>query len=59
MEPRIQHAKTEDGVSIEYRTLGEGIPLPYGMIAILCVDIEGSTALTGLGGAQAEHQLWS
>ncbi len=24
MEPRIQYAKTEDGVSIAYWTLGEG-----------------------------------
>ena len=27
MEPRIQYAKTEDGVSIAYWTLGEGVPL--------------------------------
>ena len=27
MEPRIQYAKTEDGVSIAYWTLGEGMPL--------------------------------
>ena len=27
MEPRIQHAPTEDGVSIAYWTLGEGAPL--------------------------------
>ncbi len=27
MEPRIQYAKTEDGVSIAYSTLGEGLPL--------------------------------
>ncbi len=27
MEPRIQYAKTSDGVSIAYWTLGEGIPL--------------------------------
>jgi class 3 adenylate cyclase len=26
MEPRIQYAQTEDGVSIAYSTLGEGIP---------------------------------
>jgi len=25
-EPRIQYAKTEDGVNIAYRTLGEGEP---------------------------------
>jgi len=29
MEPRIQYAKTEDGVSIAYATLGEGEPLVY------------------------------
>ena len=27
MEPRIQYAKTKDGVSIAYWTLGEGKPL--------------------------------
>ncbi|GAF69641.1 unnamed protein product, partial [marine sediment metagenome] len=27
MEPRIQYAQTEDGVSIAYWTLGEGMPL--------------------------------
>ena len=27
MEPRIQYAKTEDGVNIAYWTLGEGVPL--------------------------------
>ncbi len=32
MEPRIQYAQTEDGVSIAYWTLGEGMPLvdPFG-----------------------------
>jgi class 3 adenylate cyclase len=29
MEPRIQYAQTEDGVSIAYWTLGEGMPLVY------------------------------
>ena len=29
MEPRIQYAKTTDGVSIAYWTLGEGAPLVY------------------------------
>ena len=29
MEPRIQYAKTEDGVSIAFWTLGEGLPLVY------------------------------
>ena len=27
MEPRIQYAKTGDGVSIAFWTLGEGMPL--------------------------------
>ncbi len=27
MEPRVQYAKTKDGVSIAYSTLGEGMPL--------------------------------
>ncbi len=27
MEPRIQYAKTEDGVSIAFSTMGEGKPL--------------------------------
>ena len=26
-EPRIQYAKTKDGVSIAYWTLGEGLPV--------------------------------
>ena len=29
MEPRIQYARTADGVSIAYWTLGEGRPLVY------------------------------
>ena len=29
MEPRIQYAKTSDGVSIAFYTLGEGMPLVY------------------------------
>jgi class 3 adenylate cyclase len=29
MEPRIQYAQTEDGVSIAYWTLGEGMPLVF------------------------------
>lgn len=28
MEPRIQYAKTSDGVSIAFSTSGEGMPLP-------------------------------
>ncbi len=27
MEPHIQYAKTKDGVSIAFCTLGEGLPL--------------------------------
>ncbi len=35
MEPRIQYAKTSDGVSIAYWTLGQGTPLviPPNLIA--------------------------
>ena len=29
MEPRIQYAKTTDGVSIAFYTLGDGMPLVY------------------------------
>ncbi len=29
MERRIQYAKTADGVSIAFRTVGEGMPLVY------------------------------
>ncbi len=29
MEPRIQYAKTKDGVSIAYWTLGEGMPVMH------------------------------
>ena len=29
MEPRIQYAKTSDGVSIAYWTMGEGMPLVF------------------------------
>jgi len=29
MEPRIQYAQTSDGVSIAFRTLGEGMPVVY------------------------------
>ncbi len=29
MEPRIQYAKTEDGVNIAFWTMGEGMPLVY------------------------------
>ncbi len=28
MEPRIQYAKTADGVSIAYATVGQGMPVP-------------------------------
>ncbi|MCH7910677.1 MAG: hypothetical protein IIB38_13810, partial [Candidatus Hydrogenedentes bacterium] len=45
MEPRIQYAKTEDGVSIAYWTMGEGgtpllitAPLGFGHIALECQD---------------------
>ena len=29
MEPRIQYAKTSDGVSIAFAAMGEGIPLVH------------------------------
>ena len=29
MEPRIQYAKTSDGVSIAYAAMGDGPPLVY------------------------------
>ena len=29
MEPRIQYAKTKDGVSIAFTTMGDGMPLVY------------------------------
>jgi len=29
MEPRIQYAKTADGVSIAFWTLGEGVPFVH------------------------------
>jgi hypothetical protein len=29
MEPRIQYAQTAEGVSIAFRTLGEGMPLMH------------------------------
>ncbi len=29
MEPRIQYAKTKDGVSIAYWTLGKGMPVAH------------------------------
>ncbi len=36
MEPRIQYAKTEDGVSIAYAAEGEGSPLvlPLGGLGV-------------------------
>jgi len=41
MEPRIQYAKTADGVSIALSTLGKGMPLvqtPVGMCGVLQVE---------------------
>jgi hypothetical protein len=32
MEPRIQYAKTADGVSIAFWTLGQGPPLVMGLV---------------------------
>src|SRR3990172_3851663 len=40
MEPRIQYAKTKDGVSIAFWTLGEGMPLVYMPAQISHVQFE-------------------
>ena len=41
MEPRIQYAKTEDGVSIAFYTLGEGLPLVYpGAVPFTHLELE-------------------
>ncbi|MEE8385588.1 MAG: alpha/beta fold hydrolase, partial [Dehalococcoidia bacterium] len=43
MEPRIQYAKTKDGVSIAYYTLGQGTPLlhlPWGGVGHLQLEWE-------------------
>jgi class 3 adenylate cyclase len=40
MEPRIQYAKTTDGVSIAFWTLGEGMPFVYMPITISHVQME-------------------
>ncbi len=40
MEPRIQYAKTEDGVSIAFWTLGEGMPLVHMPAQISHVQFE-------------------
>ena len=36
MEPRIQHAKTEDGVSIAFWTMGHGVPLVWPHMVARC-----------------------
>ncbi len=40
MEPRIQYAKTEDGVSIAYWTLGEGVPFVSMPPAFTHIELE-------------------
>jgi len=40
MEPRIQYAKTSDGVSIAYCAMGEGTPLVYMPAQISHVQLE-------------------
>ena len=40
MEPRIQYAKTADGVSIAYWTLGEGEPLVHMPLLISNIQLE-------------------
>jgi hypothetical protein len=47
-EPRIQYAKTEDGVSIAYYTLGEGEP---------CVSLPIIPA-TGIDASQSPELRW-
>ena len=40
MEPRIQYTKTEDGVSVAYWTLGEGVPLVWPPIVPRCDGLQ-------------------
>jgi len=41
MEPRIQYAQTEDGLSIAFYTLGDGMPLVYlPDIPLTCIQME-------------------
>src|SRR4030067_242589 len=40
MEPRIQYAKTTDGVSIAFWTLGEGMPLVHMSVAFSHTQME-------------------
>ncbi len=40
MEPRIQYAKTKDGVSIAYWTLGEGMPLVQMPVLFSHIEME-------------------
>jgi class 3 adenylate cyclase len=49
MEPRIQYAKTKDGVSIAYATIGDGYPLIYMPIPIAShVQLEWESPLRSL-----------
>ena len=40
MEPRIQYAKTTDGVSIAFWTLGEGMPLVHMPLLLSHIQLE-------------------
>ena len=40
MEPRIQYAKTADGVSIAFSTMGEGVPFVQIPAAFSHVQLE-------------------
>ncbi len=40
MEPRIQYAKTSDGVSIAYSTLGDGPPLLHVPFMVSHIEME-------------------
>ncbi len=52
MEPRIQYAKTKDGVSIAFWTLGEGMPLVY----MQAQPFEHIQLEWGLPGARLEYE---
>ena len=40
MEPRIQHAKTQDGVSIAFCATGQGMPIVQMPIAVSHIQAE-------------------
>jgi hypothetical protein len=45
MEPRIQYAKTSDGVSIAYCVVGDGQPLVYASNAWGDIEVAGDIEL--------------